>query len=122
MQNLFTSTVTNPISLFLILGIILVIISLVSFFLGIFKNLIKFAIIGSFFLFITSLFFRFNLKTGKLLEDRCLQKGVAGSCLALIYKYEYNLLTKNCQEFLWGGCDGYVPFKSLEECQTICQN
>jgi hypothetical protein len=51
------------------------------------------------------------------LSERCDLAPVAGPCEALIYKYYYDKTEKKCKEFLWGGCDGVVPFETMEECQ-----
>ena len=40
-----------------------------------------------------------------------------GPCKAAIPKYYYDLESKECKTFTWGGCGGTVPFESLEECQ-----
>jgi hypothetical protein len=49
---------------------------------------------------------------------KCSQKGEAGPCKALIKKYYFDPTEKKCKEFIWGGCDGVVPFQTLEECQS----
>lgn len=51
-----------------------------------------------------------------LVYDRCELHPDAGSCEAAIPKYYFDQITKKCNEFLWGGCDGVVPFDTLEEC------
>ena len=40
-----------------------------------------------------------------------------GPCKAAIPKYYFDLESKECKTFTWGGCGGTVPFESLEECQ-----
>jgi len=35
-------------------------------------------------------------------------------------KYYYDEEEKKCKEFIWGGCDGVVPFETLEECEEQC--
>lgn len=40
-----------------------------------------------------------------------------GICLAYFPKYYFNRETGHCEEFIWGGCGGVVPFDTLEECQ-----
>lgn len=44
-----------------------------------------------------------------------------GPCEALIPKYYFDKEAQECRVFSWGGCDGVVPFDTLEECE-ICQN
>ena len=46
----------------------------------------------------------------------CTEIPQAGPCEALIPKYYYDAKTKTCRQFEWGGCDGNVPFNTLEEC------
>ena len=69
------------------------------------------------------LFFIYN-STIKFVENkdsiRCELEPEQGSCKALITKYYFNQKERVCEEFIWGGCDGVVPFDSLEECQKIC--
>jgi hypothetical protein len=43
----------------------------------------------------------------------------AGPCEALFERYYFDQETGECTMFHWGGCDGVVPFETLEECQ-IC--
>jgi hypothetical protein len=40
----------------------------------------------------------------------------AGNCKALFVRYYYDQTTKKCTPFYWGGCDGVVPFETMEEC------
>lgn len=45
-----------------------------------------------------------------------------GLCKAYIKRYYYDQTEKKCKEFIWGGCDGVVPFETLEECkQCECE-
>lgn len=41
----------------------------------------------------------------------------SGPCEAYIPKYYYDQEAGECKEFIWGGCDGVVPFDSMEECK-----
>ena len=45
-----------------------------------------------------------------------------GPCLAYIVTYYFNQSASQCEESYWGGCDGVVPFWTLEECQNSCEN
>ena len=49
-------------------------------------------------------------------SDRCRLTPDAGFCLAAIPKYYYDHTEKKCITFIWGGCNGTVPFNTLEEC------
>ena len=51
-------------------------------------------------------------------QTKCNQIGKAGPCKAYFKKYYYDKTEKKCKEFIWGGCDGVVPFQTLEECQS----
>lgn len=41
-----------------------------------------------------------------------------GVCNAYIPKYYFDYETKECKEFIWGGCGGVVPFDTLEACKA----
>ncbi len=63
----------------------------------------------------------------KKLEAECLtkceQKPDPGMCKAYFPKYYYDKIEGKCKEFIWGGCDGVVPFQTLEECEKCdCKN
>ena len=45
-----------------------------------------------------------------------------GPCDAAIPIYYFNQENNQCEEFLWGGCNGIVPFMTLEDCQNSCAN
>lgn len=40
-----------------------------------------------------------------------------GVCEAYIPKYYFDKEENKCKEFIWGGCDGVVPFDTLKECE-----
>lgn len=44
-----------------------------------------------------------------------------GTCEALIPKYYFDAEKGKCREFMWGGCDGVVPFNTLEECEACLE-
>lgn len=50
------------------------------------------------------------------LPEQCQLEPDPGPCKALIKRYYYDKTEKRCKEFNWGGCDGVVPFETLEEC------
>lgn len=41
----------------------------------------------------------------------------AGMCNAAFVRYYYDPKDKKCKPFTWGGCNGVVPFTTLQECQ-----
>lgn len=45
-----------------------------------------------------------------------------GPCFAAIPIYFFNQQTSQCEETIWGGCDGVIPFETLLDCQNQCQN
>jgi hypothetical protein len=44
-----------------------------------------------------------------------------GPCKASIPRYYYDEEAKVCKEFKWGGCDGVVPFETMNECDDACE-
>ena len=40
-----------------------------------------------------------------------------GKCKAYFPRYYYDKKEGKCKEFIWGGCDGVVPFQNMEECE-----
>lgn len=54
-------------------------------------------------------------------EPPCRLTPDPGSCKAYMPRYYYNWSTNSCEEFIWGGCGGVVPFETLEECQGACE-
>jgi len=45
-----------------------------------------------------------------------------GPCDAAFPKYYYNQEENECLEFTWGGCEGLVPFETLEDCKSSCES
>ena len=54
------------------------------------------------------------------IENRCDMEPDPGPCKAAITKYYFDKETQTCEEFIWGGCEGTVPFETLEECEQAC--
>ena len=50
-------------------------------------------------------------------EDSCSLKPDVGPCRANVPKYYFDHSTKKCEVFVWGGCDGVVPFETKEACE-----
>lgn len=44
-----------------------------------------------------------------------------GPCDAAFPRYYFDKETQECKEFIWGGCEGVVPFDTMEEC-LVCEN
>lgn len=70
----------------------------------------------------TALFF-ISCSSNELKEPnaKCSEKPKAGMCKAMFIKYYFNNDSNKCEEFIWGGCGGNVPFKSLKECKQTCE-
>lgn len=51
--------------------------------------------------------------------EKCNQEPEVGQCNAAIPIFYFNKNTNKCDTFIWGGCNGVVPFKTLQEC-TDC--
>ncbi len=54
--------------------------------------------------------------------DACALVPDAGNCYAYIERYYFDQDTGSCSSFVWGGCDGVVPFETLERCQAACES
>ncbi|KAI1237018.1 hypothetical protein IHE44_0014270 [Lamprotornis superbus] len=62
-----------------------------------------------------------KIKKGK--PDFCFHAQEPGVCRGYFTRYFYNKETKLCEAFKYGGCLGNQNnFRSLEECQTTCQD
>ena len=51
---------------------------------------------------------------------RCEMIPDPGPCDAIFPRYYYDQISGACKEFIWGGCDGVVPFETLQECEQLC--
>lgn len=54
------------------------------------------------------------------LHENCYLKPDPGPCRMAINRYYYDEKEKKCKLFIYGGCKGAVPFKSLKACQVGC--
>ncbi|MBD3204105.1 hypothetical protein GF327_07450 [Candidatus Woesearchaeota archaeon] len=54
-------------------------------------------------------------------ESPCTQEPDSGLCEAAIPRYYYDKNEGKCKEFLWGGCDGAVPFVNMDVCKNSCE-
>ncbi len=55
------------------------------------------------------------------LADCSLPKAV-GPCKGDFTRFHYNSATKNCEAFIYGGCDGNGnKFRTKAECETTCK-
>lgn len=51
----------------------------------------------------------------------CSEEGDPGGCAAAFERWEYNPVTEQCESFVWGGCDGHVPFSDEAACEAVCE-
>ena len=54
------------------------------------------------------------------LHENCAMKHKTGPCRMAIKRYYYDQKEKKCKEFTYGGCEGAVPFETLEACKKGC--
>ena len=43
-----------------------------------------------------------------------------GNCKGSFPRYYFDQTEQKCKVFYWGGCDGLVPFQTLEDCNKKC--
>lgn len=66
------------------------------------------------------LFCNWSCKKDCNTTGNCSLEPDAGNCEAAIPIYYFDSSDEKCKEFLWGGCDGVVPFETLAECE-LCE-
>lgn len=54
-------------------------------------------------------------------SERCQLEPDPGNCKAYVQKYYFDKDENKCKEFIWGGCDGVVPFDTMDECRIDCE-
>ncbi|MDO8538277.1 MAG: BPTI/Kunitz domain-containing protein [archaeon] len=72
---------------------------------------------------ILTFFFLFGCISGPLNppNNACNLIPEQGQCQAAFPRYFFNQQTGSCEQFIWGGCGGVVPFETLESCIKACQ-
>lgn len=53
--------------------------------------------------------------------DPCMQVPEGGSCDAAFEKWAFDPVSGRCYSWIYGGCDGVVPFDDLDSCQSQCE-
>lgn len=54
--------------------------------------------------------------------DTCTLPPVTGPCKAYFQRYFYNTTSKQCEQFIYGGCHGNDNnFETVELCETKCK-
>lgn len=56
-------------------------------------------------------------KTAATASANCDLAPDPGPCRAAIVKYYFDKKSGACQEFIYGGCQGVVPFETKEDCE-----
>ncbi|MDF1782180.1 MAG: BPTI/Kunitz-type proteinase inhibitor domain-containing protein [Alcanivoracaceae bacterium] len=54
------------------------------------------------------------------LDDACYVKPESGQCRAAITRFYFDDRRGECRAFIWGGCQGVVPFETLPSCENTC--
>ena len=55
------------------------------------------------------------------LPVNCYLEPDPGDCMAAIKRFYFDQNEGKCKSFTWGGCDGVVPFETLAECKSACE-
>jgi len=53
-------------------------------------------------------------------DRRCGLRPDPGPCKGLFTRYYFDPEKKECRSFMYGGCQGVVPFETNEECEALC--
>lgn len=56
----------------------------------------------------------------ELIYSPCQLEPDGGPCNAAFPRYYFDRETQECKEFIWGGCNGTVPFETMEACK-VCE-
>nr|6BX8_B Chain B, Tissue factor pathway inhibitor [Homo sapiens]6BX8_D Chain D, Tissue factor pathway inhibitor [Homo sapiens]6BX8_F Chain F, Tissue factor pathway inhibitor [Homo sapiens]6BX8_H Chain H, Tissue factor pathway inhibitor [Homo sapiens] len=57
----------------------------------------------------------------EFMHSFCAFKADDGPCRACMKRFFFNIFTRQCEEFCYGGCEGNQNrFESLEECKKMC--
>ena len=56
------------------------------------------------------------------LGKRCRMEPDGGPCKALFDAGYYDRAAKTCRTFIYGGCNGTVPFETVEACRKVCED
>lgn len=61
-----------------------------------------------------------DLKEPIRLDERCYLIPDVGNCKMQADRYYYDSEAKRCKKFIYGGCNGVVPFIKVEVCREKC--
>jgi len=74
-----------------------------------------------YFYFFALLVLLITVSCGKEVNHKdCVLLPEVGNCKGSITRYYFDQEEKKCKVFYWGGCDGVVPFETLEDCNNKC--
>ena len=51
---------------------------------------------------------------------QCRKAPDRGPCKGMFEHFYFDAASKSCKPFIWGGCQGEVPFQTQEECEKLC--
>lgn len=63
-------------------------------------------------------FLQYGCKKDCSSNSNCNLEPDPGVCEAYFPKYYFDQEAQTCKEFIWGGCEGTVPFETLEDCEA----
>lgn len=72
-------------------------------------------------LLISFTFIACSSKESAQLPAKCYEVPKSGMCKAMFTKYYFDSKESKCKAFIWGGCGGNIPFKTLKECEKECK-
>ena len=55
-----------------------------------------------------------------IITDNCDLTPDEGECDGAFQVFYFDQITLSCQETIWGGCGGIVPFTTFEDCESSC--
>ncbi len=84
------------------------------------KTIFTLLLIAIFFVFTESCHRKNTPNNSVELDANCLLQHEAGPCKGAFTRYYYDKKEKKCKSFIYGGCQGVVPFETLEECEGKC--
>ncbi len=53
-------------------------------------------------------------------KPACLKKPDRGPCKGSFEAYYFDSKSRHCKAFIWGGCQGEVPFETQQDCERTC--
>ena len=66
---------------------------------------------------LATLFIQIGCREDCFKSRNCSLDPETGTCLAAFPKFYFDKEEGRCKEFIWGGCNGVVPFDTMEACR-----